>query len=328
MLISIDPKMSNIQSQISNIQSALQAAYPADEANALAWWIAEELTGLSRTELQFGCKGTNFSSHMQEIETIIDRLLHFEPIQYIFGHTLWNGLDLKVTPSTLIPRPETAELVERINLKSEILNLKSQIHVLDVGTGSGCIAIALKKAHPEWSVTGIDISPDAIEVARENARRNNVEVDFYVADILSPSMGESEGESNLKFQISNLKFQILNLKYDVVVSNPPYICESEKVSMKSNVLDYEPSTALFVPDSDPLLFYRRIAELSSMDYRQALSRNDQRPTTNDQRLIFFEINEAYGPQLSAMLESIGYTDIQIHKDIYGKDRIIEARMAR
>ena len=188
MLISIDPKMSNIQSQISNIQSALQAAYPADEANALAWWIAEELTGLSRTELQFGCKGTNFSSHMQEIETIIDRLLHFEPIQYIFGHTLWNGLDLKVTPSTLIPRPETAELVERINLKSEILNLKSPIHVLDVGTGSGCIAIALKKAHPEWSVTGIDISPEAIEVARENARRNNVDVHFEVADIFSDQM--------------------------------------------------------------------------------------------------------------------------------------------
>ena len=310
--------MSNIQSQISNIQSALQAAYPADEANALAWWIAEELTGLSRTELQFGCKGTNFSSHMQEIETIIDRLLHFEPIQYIFGHTLWNGLDLKVTPSTLIPRPETAELVERINLKSEILNLKSPIHVLDVGTGSGCIAISLKKAHPEWSVTGIDISPDAIEVARENARRNNVEVDFYVADILSPSMGESEGASNLKFQISNLQ-------YDVVVSNPPYICESEKVSMKPNVLDYEPSTALFVPDSDPLLFYRRIAELQT---RRSPNSKQGGAQTPKPLFLFFEINEAYGPQLSAMLESIGYTDIQIHKDIYGKDRIIEARMAR
>ena len=318
MLTIVDPKMSNIQSQISNIQSALQAAYPADEANALAWWIAEELTGLSRTELQFGCKGTNFSSHMQEIETIIDRLLHFEPIQYIFGHTLWNGLDLKVTPSTLIPRPETAELVERINLKSEILNLKSQIHVLDVGTGSGCIAIALKKAHPEWSVTGIDISPDAIEVARENARRNNVEVDFYVADILSPSMGESEGASNLKFQISNLK-------YDVVVSNPPYICESEKVSMKSNVLDYEPSTALFVPDSDPLLFYRRIAELQT---RRSPNSKQGEAQTPKPLFLFFEINEAYGPQLSVMLDSIGYTDIQIHKDIYGKDRIIEARMAR
>ena len=318
MLTIVDPKMSNIQSQISNIQSALLAAYPADEANALAWWIAEELTGLSRTELQFGCKGTNFSSHMQEIETIIDRLLHFEPIQYIFGHTLWNGLDLKVTPSTLIPRPETAELVERINLKSEILNLKSQIHVLDVGTGSGCIAIALKKAHPEWSVTGIDISPEAIEVARENAKRNGVEVDFYVADILSPSMGESEGASNLKFQISNLQ-------YDVVVSNPPYICESEKVSMKSNVLDYEPSTALFVPDSDPLLFYRRIAELQT---RRSPNSKQGEAQTPKPLFLFFEINEAYGPQLSAMLDSIGYTDIQIHKDIYGKDRIIEARMAR
>ena len=310
--------MSHLQSQISNIQSALQAAYPADEANALAWWIAEELTGLSRTELQFGCKDTNFSSHMQEIETIIDRLLHFEPIQYIFGHTLWNGLDLKVTPSTLIPRPETAELVERINLKSEILNLKSPIHVLDVGTGSGCIAISLKKAHPEWSVTGIDISPEAIEVARENAKRNGVEVDFYVADILSPSMGESEGASNLKFQISNLK-------YDVVVSNPPYICESEKVSMKPNVLDYEPSTALFVPDSDPLLFYRRIAELQT---RRSPNSKQGGAQTPKPLFLFFEINEAYGPQLSAMLESIGYTDIQIHKDIYGKDRIIEARMAR
>ena len=324
--------MSNIQSQISNIQSALQAAYPADEANALAWWIAEELTGLSRTELQFGCKGTNFSSHMQEIETIIGRLLHFEPIQYIFGHTLWNGLDLKVTPATLIPRPETAELVERINEKmvndqiNEQMVNDQMVNVLDVGTGSGCIAISLKKAHPEWSVTGIDISPEAIEVARENAKRNGVEVDFYVADILSPSMGESEGASNLKSQISNLKFQISNLKsqisnlkYDVVVSNPPYICESEKVSMKPNVLDYEPSTALFVPDSDPLLFYRRIAELFF-----------HTPYTihRTPKYLFFEINEAYGPQLSAMLDSIGYTDIQIHKDIYGKDRIIEARMAR
>ena len=309
--------MSNIQSQISNIQSALQAAYPADEANALAWWIAEELTGLSRTELQFGCKGTNFSSHMQEIETIIDRLLHFEPIQYIFGHTLWNGLDIKVTPSTLIPRPETAELVETIvnNFnRQSIVNRKSfnrQLNVLDVGTGSGCIAIALKKAHPEWSVTGIDISPEAIEVARENARRNNVDVHFEVADIFSDPM---VNEKMVNDQMVN-----------IIVSNPPYICESEKVSMKSNVLDYEPSTALFVPDSDPLLFYRRIAELQT---RRSPNSKQGEAQTPKPLFLFFEINEAYGPQLSAMLESIGYTDIQIHKDIYGKDRIIEARMAR
>ena len=203
--------MSNIQSQISNLQSQLESAYPPDEALALAWWIAEELSGLSRTQLLCGCKDTTFLANTQ---AIIERLLHFEPIQYIFGHTLWCGLDLKVTPDTLIPRPETAELVEKIiNYQLPITNAC----VLDVGTGSGCIAIALKKAHPEWQVTGIDISPEAIEVARENARRNNVEVDFRVADIFG--------------EMTNDKSPITNNKYDIVVSNPPYICESEKVSM-------------------------------------------------------------------------------------------------
>lgn len=292
--------MSTVKSQISNLQSALLAAYPEDEARSLAWWIMEELTGKSRTELQFGCKDTTFSPIMQEkSQEIISRLLHFEPIQYIFGHTLWCGLDLLVTPATLIPRPETAELVERVsNLKFEISNLTSPVRVLDIGTGSGCIAIALKKAHPSWSVTGIDISPEAIAIARENARRNKVEVNFQVADIFD--------------------FNEENPKYDVVVSNPPYICESEKNSMRPNVLNFEPSSALFVPDSDPLLFYRRIAEIFSPPCREGLGVG----------LLFFEINEAYGEELKQLLDRLGYTDIQIHKDIYGKDRIIEARMAR
>ena len=237
---------------------------------------------------------------MQEkSQEIISRLLHFEPIQYIFGHTLWCGLDLLVTPATLIPRPETAELVERINNSLPCREGSGLgLHVLDVGTGSGCIAIALKKAHPSWSVTGIDISPEAIAIARENARRNNVEVNFQVADIF---------DSNEE-----------NPKYDLVVSNPPYICESEKSSMRPNVLNFEPSSALFVPDSDPLLFYRRIAELFSLPLKGK----------GRERGLFFEINEAYGEELKQLLDSLGYTDIQIHKDIYGKDRIIEARMAR
>jgi len=305
--------MSNLQSQISAIQSRLLPCYPADEANALAWWIAEELTGLSRTELQFGCKGTNFSSHMQEIETIIERLLHFEPIQYIFGHTLWNGLDLKVTPSTLIPRPETAEFVERINEK--MVN-DQMVNVLDIGTGSGCIAISLKKAHPEWSVTGIDISPEAIEVARENARRNNVDVHFEVANILSDQMTKY---LNKWYMVNDqmVNEMVNDPMVNIVVSNPPYICESEKVSMRPNVLDYEPSTALFVPDSDPLLFYRRIAELFSLPLKGK----------GRERGLFFEINEAYATELSEMLSGLGYADIQITKDIYGKPRIIEGRMA-
>ena len=270
---------------INHITAQLATVYPEDEAQALAWWIMEEETGLSRSQMLTGCKGTTNFAHVQEI---VERILHFEPIQYIFGHTLWNGLDLKVTPATLIPRPETAELVEKV----ERLKVKGErIKVLDIGTGSGCIAIALKKAHPEWQVTGIDISEEAIEVAKENAKRNGVEVEFLVADIF------------------NLQSPISNLQYDIIVSNPPYICESEKADMRPNVLNYEPATALFVPDNDPLKFYRRIAELKLGKH------------------LFFEINEAYPDELSAMLSESGYTDIQITNDIYGKPRIIEARMA-
>ena len=273
---------------INHITAQLEVAYPNDEAQALAWWIVEEETGLSRSQLICGCKDTTFSPHMQEIVT---RLLHFEPIQYIFGHTLWNGLDLKVTPATLIPRPETAELVEKV----ERFKVKGErLKVLDIGTGSGCIAIGLKKAHHEWQVTGIDISEDAIEVAKENAKRNGVEVEFKVADI---------------FGIQNTEYR-LQTDFEIVVSNPPYICESEKSSMRPNVLAYEPASALFVPDNDPLKFYRRIAELKMGKY------------------LFFEINEAYPQELADMLKELGYEDIQITNDIYGKPRIIEARMAR
>ena len=272
---------------INHITAQLEVTYPKDEAQALAWWIVEEETSLSRSQLICGCKDTTFSPHMQEIVT---RLLHFEPIQYIFGHTLWNGLDLKVTPATLIPRPETAELVEKV----ERLKVKGErLKVLDIGTGSGCIAIGLKKAHHEWQVTGIDISEEAIEVAKENAKRNGVEVEFKVADI---------------FGIQNTEYR-LQTDFEIVVSNPPYICESEKSSMRPNVLAYEPASALFVPDNDPLKFYRRIAELKMGKY------------------LFFEINEAYPQELADMLKELGYEDIQITNDIYGKPRIIEARMA-
>ena len=271
---------------INHITAQLATVYPEDEAQALAWWLMEEETGLSRSQILTGCKGT---TNFPNLQANIERILHFEPIQYIFGHTLWNGLDLKVTPATLIPRPETAELVNRILEVSKSRDL--EISVLDIGTGSGCIAIALKKAHPEWQVTGIDISEEAIEVARENAKRNGVEMEFLVADIF------------------NLQSPISNLQYDIIVSNPPYICENEKASMRPNVLNYEPATALFVPDNDPLKFYRRIAELKLGKH------------------LFFEINEAYPDELSAMLSELGYTDIQITNDIYGKPRIIEARMA-
>lgn len=280
---------------ITYITSQLIDLYPQDEAQALAWWIVEESTGLSRNEILTGCKGTK---NIPNLQTIIDRLHQFEPIQYIFGHTEWHGLDLKVTPATLIPRPETAELVDRINHEEAHTN-NLPLRVLDIGTGSGCIAIALKKAHPEWKVMGIDISEGAIEVAKENAKRNEVEVEFRVADIF-----RTLKERELRDSIDK------NPSYDIVVSNPPYICEREKEEMRPNVLDYEPHSALFVPDEDPLKFYRRIASLHLGS------------------LLFFEINEAYPTEIATMLSRLNYSDIQVSEDIYGKARVIQARSAR
>ena len=280
---------------ITYITSQLIDLYPQDEAQALAWWIVEESTGLSRNQILTGCKGTK---NIPNLQTIIDRLHHFEPIQYIFGHTEWYGLDLKVTQDTLIPRPETAELVERINHeKAHTKNMP--LSVLDVGTGSGCIAIALKKTHPEWEVTGIDISEGAIEVAKENAKRNGVKVEFRVADIFR-TLKERELHDSID----------KNPPYDIVVSNPPYICEREKEEMRPNVLDYEPHSALFVPDEDPLKFYHRIASLHLGS------------------LLFFEINEAYPTEIATMLSGLNYSDIQLSKDVYGKARIIQARSTR
>ena len=277
-----------MKQQIDYIISQLRGYYADEELRELAYWIVEECTGLTRTEILIGCKDTKKNVFKQDLEVILQKLRANEPIQYVFGHTEWLGLDLSVTGATLIPRPETAELVDWILGR---VDTSQSLRVLDIGTGSGCIAIALKKHAPLWHVTGVDVSAEALAVAEANARKNEVAVNWLQADVLTDNTIAKE-------------------RWDVIVSNPPYICEKERVDMEARVLDYEPATALFVPDDDPLLFYRRIASLKVAS------------------MLFFEINEAYGEQVCAMLRAMGYTDVELKMDMYGKPRMVVGCIAQ
>ena len=276
----------SVKQQIDHIISQLRGYIPEEELCELAYWIVEETTGLTRAQILMGCKDTKKNVYEQEkksflgrIEIILEKLRANMPIQYVFEHTEWMGLDLRVTPATLIPRPETAELVEWVKEKADH---HQALRIVDIGTGSGCIAIALKRACPLWDVTGVDISAEALTIAQENAKRNQVQVAWKQLDILS----------------KKLDF------IDIIVSNPPYICQKEKAEMDARVLDHEPHSALFVPDTDPLLFYRRIAEMKAA------------------RNLFFEINEAYGKEVCDMLKELGYQHITLKCDIYGKERMV------
>ena len=280
-----------MKQQVNYIISELRGFFPEEELRELAYWIIEETTGMTRTQILTDCKGTQ---NIPNIEIILQKLRAHVPIQYIFGHTEWMGLDLRVTPATLIPRPETAELVEWV---LQMGDRDKQLKVLDIGTGSGCIALALKKAAPNWDVTGLDISEDALKVAKENAGRNNAEVHWLQADILSPHCPVASSPHHIHF--------------DIIVSNPPYICNCEKKDMDARVLDYEPHSALFVPDTDPLLFYRQIASLATSP-----------------AMLFFEINEAYGSEVCEMMAKMGYTDIQLKNDMYGKPRMVYGSITR
>lgn len=222
----------------------------------------------------------------RKLDDALDRLTKGEPLQYIIGYTPFCGLQFRVDERVLIPRAETAELVEWVAADS----IKAE-RILDIGTGSGCIAITLAHRLPGCKVHGWDISDAALEVARENNRINGTEVEFNRVDILSA--------------------QASDCKYDVIVSNPPYVLESEKAGMEVNVLEHEPHTALFVPDTDPLLFYRAIAEFAL----NALVTGG---------MLYFEINPLESEAMKAILSDAGYHDIEIRKDIFGKQRMIKA----
>ena len=291
----------SVKAILEHIVTRLTPFYGPQEARELAFWIIEETTGMNRFDVSMH-KGTK---NIPELEIILKKLSEYVPVQYIFGHTQWLGLDLKVTPATLIPRPETAELVTLIchsqhstlnTQHSTTLNTQhsttlnsqhSTLNILDLGTGSGCIALALKHRHPEWQVAALDNSREALSIARTNATRNNLDVHFFYADILTDDIGH----------------------YDLIVSNPPYIRPSEQDSMTANTLLHEPAQALFVPENDALIFYRRIAELHAADE------------------LWFEINEHLGNEMITLMQQSGY-EAQCLTDSYGKQRFIHAQFSR
>jgi len=275
-----------MQTTFEHLQSELKGLYPETEIKSFSYLIIEKLTGYSRTEVYVN-KNTLFSNEQyHEIESFIEKLKKFIPIQYILGETEFYGLPFLVNVSVLIPRPETEELVDWICNEN---NKNQELRILDIGTGSGCIAIALKHEFTNSGVDAFDISEKALETAQRNAALNNLYVNFRIVDILNT--------------------QDITSKWDIIVSNPPYITENEKDNMLPNVLEHEPHLALFVPDNDPLLFYREIALFA----RQHLLPNGK---------LYFEINRSAGKRCVDLLTGMGYQQVELRKDISGNDRMV------
>ena len=275
---------------IKSIREELSGTYPTGEIDAIAHILATDLLHISETTYFLRDEVSLTPEKETLLADALQRLKKDEPLQYIIGETEFCRLRFRVNPSVLIPRPETGELVRMIAAE----NKGRKCRILDIGTGSGCIAVTLAKELGQSTVSAWDISPEALATATENSLLNGTEVTFSQRDILSYTPTGND-------------------RYEIIVSNPPYIKEQEKSGMESNVLEWEPSIALFVPDSDPLLFYRTIAQKA----REML--------TADGRL-YFEINREHGEETCAMLSASGYKEIMLHKDFADNDRMVSARI--
>ena len=271
---------------------SLASRYPEREAKAVIRYLLEVGYGLSMADI---ISGAAESIPSDEMGKKLRRLLNGEPVQYVVGKAVFGGRIFRVTPDVLIPRPETYELCQWVKEKErEERKEERDYSILDIGTGSGCIAITLALDMPQAKVEAWDISVDALTVARENAQELQANVKFEQVDVLSslPAQG--------------------GLGWVSIISNPPYICQKEAAEMEQHVLDHEPHQALFVPDEDPLLFYRAIAKYG----QKALQKNGQ---------LYFEINPAYYQELTKMLDEMGYSEIETHKDLFGRNRMIKAK---
>ena len=288
------------------------------EAKAVALMLLEKVAGLPTAKALIA-DGNDLLCRRQSLLELAARVAQGEPVQYVLCEADFCGLTMKVKPGVLIPRPETEELVawvvENVKANSNLLPLTSYLSpfkLLDIGTGSGCIAVALAKKLKEAEVEAWDVSDDALEIARENAKRNGVQVKTSKVDVLDINANSNSQLSTVNFQLSTLTSHLSPLtSYNIIVSNPPYICEEEKAEMERNVLEHEPELALFVPDDDPLLFYRRIAELG-------LS------LLKEKGLLFFEINRRFGEEVVKMLQGKGYREVELRQDMFGNDRMVKA----
>jgi release factor glutamine methyltransferase len=278
-----------MQATIQYIRKELQETHSENEIKELIKLIFWEIRGYSFTDIYLKQEELLTTEEKNRVCQMVSRLKKSEPVQYVLGRMEFCGMILHVDSNVLIPRPETEEMVQWII--SEQRSLPGVI--MDIGTGSGCIALALKKAFLSSSVLGCDISEKAIHIARENSLLNHLDAHFFASDIL------------------HWKDYRNWIKTDIIVSNPPYIQEVEKIHLRKNVIDFEPYLALFVPDNDPLLYYRHIAEFCGV----WLNKGGQ---------LYFEINELYGNDLVKMLEFMKFSRIEIRKDFRGKNRIVRA----
>lgn len=279
----------SMKSSVTYIKESLAETYPETEIKAFIRIIVEYIAKRSFTPLLIEDLSLT-EEQQQTVKDFVERLKQHEPIQHIVGQTEFFSLPFYVNTDVLVPRPETEELVELILQNADS---KEKIHILDIGTGSGAIAIALSANLPKAQVDAWDVSPGALGVAFQNAELNKVEVSFFLLDVFEDIP--------------------LDQKYDIIVSNPPYVLESEKMVMDENVLNYEPHLALFVPDDNALMFYKRIAEVS----KQLLKTDGT---------LYFEIHKDKGQETINMLEALGYKDAALFKDLSQNDRMIKATL--
>lgn len=284
--------MATVQQLQQHIRESIKTAYPEPEAGSIAQLVLEHVLQKNRMQLSLAQQQEVNPEQETQLRQMVQRLQRQEPVQYVLGVAHFYGLELLVDERVLIPRPETEELVDLVLREHKA---QDGLRVLDICAGSGCIPLALAANLRNAEVYGLEVSEGALEVAKANAAKYNLNINWLQADIFEPVP------------------RITPASLDIITSNPPYVLEEEKEQMRENVLRYEPHLALFVPDQDPLKYYRRIAEVA----QQLLKKGGK---------LYFEINERYGQQVRKLLLQLGFAEARVVKDLFGKDRIVWGMM--